>query len=662
MVGQSGEFLPRFDVDVILLPEPHRLGVNGIVVVPPSATPRGALEFMLRTDVDGLIIEVLDPPSCRGPVGVRPGEQVPNMAVTQRLEADLTGSCPPDVPLVLSVRYECGSEENRRWLNLTSEFSFSSYYASAWVPTFGYRRGTGTFRYSVPQGMVVKATGDLEKVDHVDDRVIYSYVAGIPSVFDFVAGPFTVQRREGRVPVSLYHLGPLDRAEEILARTERIISVLESEFGPYPFDELAVVEAPMGPAVFAGLEGGAYPGYFLIRSDLLRADSLEDWVVGHELTHFWFPHVVGHKQEAIAPAMLDEALAHYGALRVVEALGGPSAAERFRRDGGRDATRLTAAGFDHRLAGASATESWDRVAYNLSNTKGHLVYDMLARTIGRERFQTALQRVLSEHSGSEIGWIDFWHSIQEVADQPLDWFSNQWLESPAIPVLWLEWSQEGDHVTCAVAQSAPPFRLDVPLQVEFSDGSARMYRVELVDERTTVELETDMAVHEIRLDPHFTILHATPASWAEAEARCFVTRGRLLWDDDEPDRALEAFRQGLEVVPESDEWGIECLTRLHIGWMHQEEGRLHEASAEYELALACAIRPADFLPRLYLNIARIAREREDHGRLEWAARSALTTTRSSGSETQISREAREMLSQAHDLSSPKGAGQRNRPR
>ena len=639
----DSQHLPRFDMDVVVEPADHRLRVRGIVVVPPAVEAREKLDFLLRTDTVGLRIEALDPPGCRGVLEVRSGERVPDMAATQRFEASLGAPCPPGVPLVLSVEYDCGSHENRRWLSLTSEFCFSSYYASAWIPMFGFRRGTGTLRYSVPEGMVVLATGDLRGAVSQEDRLVSTFVTDIPSVFDFVAGPFEVRRRQGRVPVSVYHLEPLDRVEEILERTERILGALEDEFGPYPFRELAVVEAPMGPATFAGLEGGAYPGYFLIRSDLLQADSLEDWVVGHELTHFWFPHVVGHRPEPIAPAMLDEALAHYGAIRVVEAMNGSAAAEQFRREGGKEAIRLTAAGFDHALAGTSATERWDRVAYNLSNTKGHLVYDMLARTIGRERFGDALGRVIGEHAGGDIGWADFWATVQQVGGQSLEWFSNQWLEGSSIPVLSLEWSQEDDRLTCVVSQSEPHFRLVLPLQVEWSDGSARMYSIELVDEESRMEIVAESTVHDVRLDPHFTVLHATPSIWAEAEARRFVTRGVLLREDDDFDQALDMFRRGLAALPEPDVWGIECLTRIHIGGLHQDQGRLEEASAEYERALACAIRPADSLGRLYLNMAKIAEDAGDTARAAWAAGSVFVAEQALGRVTGSSAEARSIL-------------------
>ena len=649
--GPSGRtHFPRFDLDVLLDPERHRLRVSGTVTLPAEPAARQGLSSLLRTDTDGLRIEVLDPPGCRGQVATRALDRVPNMAATQRLEGDLSAPCPPEAPLVLSVDYECGSQENRRWLNLSPEFSFSSMYASAWLPTFGYRRGTGTLRYSVPAGLVVAATGRRTSVDQQGERALHTFVADGPSVFDFVAAPFIVQRREGRVPVSVYHLQPLARAEEILARAARIVGVLEEEFGPYPFDELAVVEAPMEPAVYAGIEGGAYPGYFLVRSDLLHADSLEDWVVGHELTHFWFPHVVGHKEEAVAPAMLDEALAHYGALRVVEALGGPATAEGFRREGGNEAVRLTAAGFDHSLASASTTERWDRVAYNLSNTKGHLVYDMLARTMGRERFQSALQTIIREHAGQEIGWSEFWRAVESGAGQSLDWFHAQWLDRASLPILSLDWNEVNHQLMCVVTQSEPSFRLDLPIQVEFSDGTAVTHTAEVAGGRMDVEIPTEKTVHSVRLDPHYTILHATPEQWAEAQARRFVTRGKLLWEDDETDEALAVFREGLDSASELDTHGAEFSLRMHIGWIHQQQGRFDEAMGEYERALACVVRPSDELARVYVNIAVVAREQGDHRRARWAARNALIAERVVGKESEAIREARHLL-EAGDSSS-----------
>ena len=44
--------------------------------------------------------------------------------------------------------------------------------------------------------------------------------------------------------------------------------------------------------------------------------------------------------------------------------------------------------------------------------------------------------------------------------------------------------------------------------------------------------------------------------------------------------------------------------RLHIGWIDQEAGRTRDAVCEYDRALALASRDPEYLPQLYLNLAR----------------------------------------------------------
>ena len=84
---------------------------------------------------------------------------------------------------------------------------------------------------------------------------------------------------------------------------------------------------------------------------------------------------------------------------------------------------------------------------------------------------------------------------------------------------------------------------------------------------------------------------------------------------------------------------------LEIGWIHQEAEKWDEAQAEYDLALALAqaIRPANRLPRLYLNIAQVAQKRGDHDRMVWAARNAISADKARGRDGDISRQARELL-------------------
>lgn len=603
------------------------------------------MSFLLREDLGEPVIEVLGPAACTGPLTLRATGRHPTLGATQQWEAHLPAPCPPDTPLVLSLAYAGGSPTRGRWLHLGPEGSYSSSLVSPWLPLFGYPKAIGTLRYRAPTTTVVKATGRLASAERHGEETVVTFVAERPSVLDFAAGPYTVvDRRQGRIPVSLYLLGRFAPAEQLVARTAAMVDVLEEEFGPYPYGEAAIVEAPTEPGLLAGFEALANDGFLLVRSDYFRADPDDVWWVAHELAHLWFPYVVGSADGTGGAFMLDEALAHYGRLCAMEVLEGPAAAERFRRECGLDAARLAAAGYDHRLSAPPVTEGWDRVGYQFSDAKGHLVYDMLSRLIGRDRFRTALHRITREYAGQDIEWETFLASIETDAGQPLGWFYEQWLDRPGLPVLSLTWDQTGDTVTCVITQSGSSFRLDVPVQVEFTDGTALVHLVRLEADTTGVDIPVRAPVHTVRLDPQYTTLHATPEQWAEAEARGHVTRGRMAWDDDDLEAALAVFREGLDHLPESDPYGIEFLLRLHIGWLHQEKGQLDEAMAEYELALTDAVRPADHLARLYLNIATICDGRGDRARARWAAENVLRAEQALGKPSDMGTRARDLLS------------------
>ena len=91
------------------------------------------------------------------------------------------------------------------------------------------------------------------------------------------------------------------------------------------------------------------------------------------------------------------------------------------------------------------------------------------------------------------------------------------------------------------------------------------------------------------------------------------------------------FREGLENLPWPDPHGVEFRLRLNIGSIHQQNGHLEEARAEYDSALSTAVRPESHLARLYLDIATIAREKlGDQTRMAWAASNVLSVERALG--------------------------------
>ena len=635
----NGKPVPEYNLSIRLMPDLHRLEASGTVALPAEPTPRTTVMFALRADMGTPRVEVLKPALCAGVAGLRAAGDDKELALTKQWEIKPKRPCPTGAPILLGVSYAGGSgAKGSGFFNLGPEGSFGNAGMSAWAPIFGYQRGTGSLRFTVPKGTVVIASGTLARRQDVGDSSIFEFKLDSPASLDFAAGAYTVvRRREGRIPVTLYLFREHPLVEEMLVGCSRAMEVLENEFGKYPFGEFAVVESPTEASQAAGFLGVAFQGFFLARSDYLERSSFDLAFFGHELSHEWFPYLVGRKGDTPA-SMLSEAMAHYGSLRTVEEIEGSAAAERHRRGDG-NAFRLMAAGFDYALGALPSNPA----AQSLSNTKGYVVYDMLSRTVGRDKFRAALRIVTRKYAFGAITWDEFLREIEHASGQDLSWFYEQWFTRPGSPTISLSWRQEGDSLKYTITQERPAYRLSLPVQIEFADGSAVMQEAQVQREKHDFVIPMPRRVHAVRLDPHFEVFHTTPEQKSEAEALRYFTRGRLEWDFNQTDEARKTFQEGLRHLPEVDAYGVAFLLHLYIGWIHQEANRLDEAKREYELALAQAIRPKDYLPRLYLNIAKIAAEQGDRPRVVWAAQNVLATERALGRETGRSRQARQLL-------------------
>lgn len=636
----DGKPLAQYNLAVELLPATHRMEVAGTIVLPAESSARNTIGFGLRSDMTDIRVEVLKPEVCAGKTELREAEDDKELQATKRWEIKLKNSCPPNEPITLKIGYAGGSQTNGRgFFNLDSEGSFANGGITAWYPNFDYRRATGTLKYTVPKEIVVKASGQLTSKKEIGDKSVYEFTASTPSTFDFAAGKYTVVKRQaGRVPVTLYLFKNHPLADEMLTGTSRIMNLLEKEFGKYPFGEFAIVESPTAASQGAGFLGVGFQGFFLARTDFLERNNFEAWFFGHELSHQWFPYLVGQKG-GTSDLMMSEAIAHYGGLRALEEITGSAAAERFRRNGSRDALRLMAAGYDYPLG----TLPDDRAAYSLSNSKGYFIYDMLARHVGREKFRLALRNVTSKYAYEAITWEDFLGEIERASGQNLGWFYDQWFKRPGAPTLTLQWSQKDGSLKYTIIQKTLAYRLTLPIQIEFSDGTAMIQEAQVNNEKNEFTLRVNKRIHAVRLDPHYHVFYATPEQKAEAEALRYFTKGNLLWNFNQTEEALKTFQEGLQNLPETDIYGAEFILRLHIGWINQEAKKTEEARREYELSLAQPIRPNDYLPRLYLNVATIAKAQGDRQRVRWAARNVLTVERALGQETGRSRQAKQLL-------------------
>jgi aminopeptidase N len=389
------------------------------------------------------------------------------------------------------------------------EGSFASF-GLYWYPRIsGYLRSTGKMHFSVPAGYTAVAPGKRISLQEEEESDNFAFSMTHPVFLSFAVGKYVVERRtdaQGHA-ISAYLLKPRARIGEYLDKCLKVLDALTQEFGPYPFGELAIVETPRKKSSFAGASDDG----IVFGIDRFFQGDFNTAFWGHEIAHQWLGCSIRMKSMH-GGLILVEGMGGYGSLLAVEILEGPGMAERFRRIGypgyaheqnAAGYFKLVAKGLDQPLDSSPQTR-------RIVDAKGFIVYDMLSRTIGREKFRRILQDIVKYHAASEISWDEFLDEIEKGSGMNLRWFYEQWFERKGAPRWELSWRQEGNVVRGTILQQQPYYRADVEVLIEGNSGQNLLKTVELRSEKTEFSFPSDFKVRNIIVDPHFLVLHHKP--------------------------------------------------------------------------------------------------------------------------------------------------------
>ncbi len=161
---------------------------------------------------------------------------------------------------------------------------------------------------TLPPTLTLAATGALQSdTPNAEGQRVYHIVGGPLREFTWLVSPDYVVAEttaHGTVLRSFYLPGDEAAGQATLNIAAAALRIYSDTFGPYPFAEMMVVEAPLS---YFGME---YPGLNLMGVDLYREHraELEDRLA-HEIAHQWWYAQVGNDQ--INTPWLDEGLAEY---------------------------------------------------------------------------------------------------------------------------------------------------------------------------------------------------------------------------------------------------------------------------------------------------------------------------------------------------------------
>ncbi len=180
--------------------------------------------------------------------------------------------------------------------------------------------------------------------------------------------------------------------DRMLIASAHALDIYRSAFGPYPFDYTRIVEFPTY-RTFAQSFAGTFPyseGLGFIAD--LRDPSMIDYtgqVVAHELAHQWWGHqAIGADMQG--DRMLDETLAQYSSLMVMEKVAGRDQVRRYLQH--ELDTYLASRGSD--AIGELPLARVENQPY-IEYQKGALVMYRLRYVLGEERVNAALRRYLA---------------------------------------------------------------------------------------------------------------------------------------------------------------------------------------------------------------------------------------------------------------------------
>ena len=635
-----------YALQIELDPDRSQLDVRGSVRFPVAVAARDTLLLSLGRGMVVRSIEALDARAAARPAVLTLADSTTDdfiWAVRARDAAAVAG---------LRFRYALSDTNGRAYFSVGPGFALATQGSHSWYPSRSGRRAQGELTFEYPPGWTIVSTGAQTSTPADAFRGHVRFVSAFPSELWFVAGRFRVWHLDDEVPITTYTLSPAIRAPVMARQASRLLGELKRLFGPLPYPSLSIIEVPPAVAKRAsGFNAMGLAGGIAFETSFLQAFNLAH--VAHELGHEWWGNSLSLRLGSEGgDYMLDEAMTEYGALEVYERIRGTRDGEAYRRHdvprplgggnyGAVEYFKLAAAGGDTSLCCLP-----DRfLSYRLARSKGARAWYAIARTLGAERFNAALARILASRAYGLVDWQEFMADLERELGDGARPTCGEWFDRTGAPRWDVSWLQHGDTTDVTIVQAPPAYHLRVELEWTTARGTVRSREVLLNGVETHVRIPERDTVTAVQVDPHYRILHQTPEYSAESSDLVPDTRARLLMQDGRTAEAEAILSRALDRAPAPDAYAVTFSVANALARIAEDRQDWSAASDLAEHAVEAPTRRVDLLPFTYLRLARASKHLGRWERAAFASRAALSAAVSAGDTTGVAAAAEHLLAE-----------------
>ncbi len=197
-----------------------------------------------------------------------------------------------------------------------------------------------------------------------------------------------------------------------------------------------------------------------------------------------------------------------------------------------------------------------------------MLFHMLRMRLGDEQFIAGLRHFYRHQLFQNAGFDDLKRSFEAVAGESLSPFFQQWTERTGAPALSLNEvkvtpSDTGYRLTAILRQeqSAPPYRLQVPLFIQLEGQSKpRELQLEMIGDELQIDIKLKQRPLRLAVDPRFDLFRRLdPSEIPSSLGQLFSGDGLTIILPAEAEPATRSgYRQVAEVWAARDD-GIEII-------------------------------------------------------------------------------------------------------